>query len=349
MGVKNPGVKLNPAWMTDERLTAADLGLLAYLGTRPKNWIAKTADLRQRFSLGRDAFRKIVVHLEELGYLEKYATRTAGMWAGSGYLLRDPLEAPSDDRGPGNPHLISRKTLAPQERDLPAEQVPEGQKTRPAAKTPETTSQALRVSAETRANRYGAEKIIRQGMAEFSLTAAEVADQLIALGTNGRGVTMNNMRAAFAAAAESVSTEDTGERVPAWAKGMDLAEFRLVMHFESLRVDNPEASTALAVLEDIARRTGMPVNYGHVRHWHETLSEIPALTPEEAVAAAATVEGTPKAHEVALAVRRARRPSPWEEAASAPDSWTGPTDEYRKIRAEILAAREARLAAGALI
>jgi hypothetical protein len=313
VGVKNPGISPNPSWLTDERLTAADLGLLTYLAHRPRNWVAPTEALMERFHLGRHALRTIYRHLEELGYLRKYSAREGTRWAGSGYVLLDPMAAQGAVSAQAeNQPLISKKASRqgkphPSPSSAPAAQ-PQEPTTKPAPKTTETTREAMRVARETRANRYGAEKIIRRGMTEFGLTATEVADQLIALGTNNRGVTMDNMRAAFTAAAESVAI-CAHDSVPPWAKGMTPQQYRLAVHFEGLRYDNPDAEVALTVLEDIASRTDMPVNYGHVRHWHEELATIPRITGQEAVDAARTLPGVPKAHEVALQVKRARHAS----------------------------------------
>ena len=64
------------AVIEDERLRDGALEVLAYVLSKPDDWIIRQADLRRRFGYGRDRQRKIFRILEDAGYLTR--ERTSG-------------------------------------------------------------------------------------------------------------------------------------------------------------------------------------------------------------------------------------------------------------------------------
>lgn len=390
MGVKNPGLTPNPRWADDHRLSAPGLGLITYVASRPTGWVCKTDDLKARFSLGRDAFRTITRHLEELGYLTRQATKgTGGLWTGSSWVLQDPFrEGPAEPRTDGvteNPSLISRKTSGPQKpsgqkntpqlnsRPARSADAAEPQEKAPRTKLdPAVRVQAARVAAACPRvrNSWGPARLITRAVAEYDLPAEEVADLLITLGTNGRGVSWKNL-----AAAVEDSTAATAPDMPAALVGrMTPQEWRVGQLVESLRLDLPDMDVALAALETAALTTGLALHHGTVRTWDQELATVSGITAQEAQDAVRELAADGRAlrpAEVVAQVRRARRaarlqapeapaaslaPAPervsWVERAQQdpePEAWCPPPESFRAARQRIREAREARLAAGALI
>jgi hypothetical protein len=78
----------------DERLSADALGTLVYLLAKPDDWKVIVADLRRRFSMGKDRAYLILKELERVGYVRRFQNRTASnKFATYEYVIYDGPEA----------------------------------------------------------------------------------------------------------------------------------------------------------------------------------------------------------------------------------------------------------------
>src|SRR5882757_1112933 len=59
------------AVFNDDHLSLAAKGLLGYLLSRPGNWQVRHAQLQQKLGIGRKLLTKLLIKLEEAGYLER--------------------------------------------------------------------------------------------------------------------------------------------------------------------------------------------------------------------------------------------------------------------------------------
>ncbi len=94
--------------LNDDRLSADQLGLLAYLLSKPTDWQVQVTELRKRFDVGRDKIRTILACLEQYGYITKEQVRLDGKFATNRYVVSDsPLtEKPSTEKpSTANPTL----------------------------------------------------------------------------------------------------------------------------------------------------------------------------------------------------------------------------------------------------
>ena len=84
----------------DEKLSADALGALVYLLAKPGDWKVIVADLRRRFSLGKDRAYSILKELENVGYVKRFQNRGAGhKFATYEYVIYDGPEAMAQDAG----------------------------------------------------------------------------------------------------------------------------------------------------------------------------------------------------------------------------------------------------------
>ena len=60
----------------DEGLSADTLGVLAYLLSKPSDWMVQVLDLRNRFKMGRDRVYAIIRELEGSGYVKRHQSRS---------------------------------------------------------------------------------------------------------------------------------------------------------------------------------------------------------------------------------------------------------------------------------
>ena len=75
--------------LNDDRLSADQLGLLAYLLSKPTDWQVQVTELRKRFDVGRDKIRTILACLEQYGYITKEQVRLDGKFATNRYVVSD--------------------------------------------------------------------------------------------------------------------------------------------------------------------------------------------------------------------------------------------------------------------
>lgn len=75
--------------LNDDRLSADQLGLLAYLLSKPTDWQVQVTELRKRFDVGRDKIRTILACLEQYGYITKEQVRMDGKFATNRYVVSD--------------------------------------------------------------------------------------------------------------------------------------------------------------------------------------------------------------------------------------------------------------------
>lgn len=59
----------------DERLAADEIGVIAYLLSRPNDWEMRRSQLAKRFGFGRHTMRRIVINLLRFGWVRATATR----------------------------------------------------------------------------------------------------------------------------------------------------------------------------------------------------------------------------------------------------------------------------------
>lgn len=90
---ENPFTLILNDVINDERLGADGLGILVYLISKPATWEVKIGDLRRQFGIGRDKAYKVLSHLVELGYAERYQGRdNSGGFSDNNYLIFDRIK-----------------------------------------------------------------------------------------------------------------------------------------------------------------------------------------------------------------------------------------------------------------
>jgi len=75
--------------LNDERLSAEQLGLLAYLLSKPNDWQVRVTQLMGRFEIGRDKTRRILATLEQYGYVKRDVVRRDGKFSETRYIVSD--------------------------------------------------------------------------------------------------------------------------------------------------------------------------------------------------------------------------------------------------------------------
>jgi len=78
--------------LNDERLSADQLGLLAYLLSKPNDWQVRVKQLMNRFDIGRDKTRRILSTLEQYGYIQRDVVRYEGKFSETRYIVKDSPE-----------------------------------------------------------------------------------------------------------------------------------------------------------------------------------------------------------------------------------------------------------------
>ena len=78
--------------LNDERLSADQLGLLAYLLSKPNDWQVRVKQLMNRFDIGRDKTRRILSTLEQYGYIQRDVVREEGKFSETRYIVKDSPE-----------------------------------------------------------------------------------------------------------------------------------------------------------------------------------------------------------------------------------------------------------------
>lgn len=102
-------VQVPNEWMRDKRLSRRARGLLAEIMTHTVGWEITVESLVENGPEGRDAIRGAISELEAAGYLTRTTTRSSGKFAGTDYMIQEPL-APA----PENPTLVnSSENAAP--------------------------------------------------------------------------------------------------------------------------------------------------------------------------------------------------------------------------------------------
>lgn len=131
------------ALFEDERLAADELGVLAFLLSRPHDWEVRRPALMRRFHIGRDAMKRIVTNLMRCGWCRAQKTRLSNGTFHIIYEIRDePGPTLSEDEVRGALSLVSSEAAegdnpgAGAVADRPVGGIPEGD---PQAKAPPET------------------------------------------------------------------------------------------------------------------------------------------------------------------------------------------------------------------
>lgn len=113
---ENPFTVILNEVINDDRLGADALGLLVYLISKPATWEVKVGDIRRQFSVGRDKAYKLLQHLVDLGYAERFQGRDdAGGFSDNNYLIFDRIKPLPENPDTANPHT-AKPTLQKKER-----------------------------------------------------------------------------------------------------------------------------------------------------------------------------------------------------------------------------------------
>lgn len=115
-GIETPYFMHRRETAQDSRLSFSARGVLAYLLSKPDDWIVDRDDLMKEGDIGRDKMNNIIAELKKHGYLKRERLRDAeGKWTGSAYIVyEDPgraTENPSDGETVGR---LDRRTENPQ-------------------------------------------------------------------------------------------------------------------------------------------------------------------------------------------------------------------------------------------
>ena len=110
---ENPYVMLDKHSVNDSALSWKAKGLLAYLLSKPDDWVVKEHDLIAHAKDGRDSTRSAIKELIESGYLVRHGRRrdSQGRMYENEYqvferpLVSHSLKRLSDSPTPGNPSL----------------------------------------------------------------------------------------------------------------------------------------------------------------------------------------------------------------------------------------------------
>jgi hypothetical protein len=106
---ENPFTVILNEVINDGRLGADGLGVLVYLISKPVDWEVKIGDLRRQFGIGRDKATKIMGHLVDLGYAERYQGREdTGSFGSNNYLIFDRIRPFTE-----NPSTVEPSTAKP--------------------------------------------------------------------------------------------------------------------------------------------------------------------------------------------------------------------------------------------
>lgn len=133
--------------LEDERLSIEARWLIAYLLSKPDNWIIRLNDIRKKSGKGRDKVRAMLKELERAGYLIREKARAAGKFAGTAFVIHDaPKEPETADPDHDN---SDRKSVAflPQA-DLPAPVQPSMVPPAPVNPPLSNTEEIVRLSIE---------------------------------------------------------------------------------------------------------------------------------------------------------------------------------------------------------
>ncbi|MCS3725484.1 hypothetical protein [Bradyrhizobium betae] len=113
----------------DERLAADEVGILAYLLSRPHDWEVRRPALMRRWSMGRDAIKRVITNLVRFGWCRPEKTRLPNGTYFFIYEIRDqPGPELSDEEVRRALSLVSSEAAPDASEDvLRSEGAPEGQ------------------------------------------------------------------------------------------------------------------------------------------------------------------------------------------------------------------------------
>lgn len=112
----------------DERLAADEVGILAYLLSRPHDWEVRRPALMRRWSMGRDAIKRVITNLVRFGWCRPEKTRLPNGTYFFIYEIRDqPGPELSDEEVRRALSLVSSEAASDaSEEVLRSEDIPEG-------------------------------------------------------------------------------------------------------------------------------------------------------------------------------------------------------------------------------
>jgi hypothetical protein len=112
----NPYVRVDKAFLNDNRLSFRAKGIMAYLLSKPDNWELNTQELQNASKEGRDAVRAAVKELISLGYVRYEKKRVNGKFTHVYTVHEDPaeiVEAGTENLEPEKPEPVEPKPEQP--------------------------------------------------------------------------------------------------------------------------------------------------------------------------------------------------------------------------------------------
>lgn len=96
---ENPFVQIDKTMLSDRSISYKAKGILAYLLSKPNDWITYISDLEKRSSDGRDSIRTGLKELEDNGYIERKRVREKGQFKGWEYIVYEQPQVRKTDIG----------------------------------------------------------------------------------------------------------------------------------------------------------------------------------------------------------------------------------------------------------
>lgn len=92
--------------LTDQRMSIEARWLLAYLLTKPHNWVVRIADIRKSGGIGRDKAYSLLKELCDIGYIKKVESREeGGTYTKVEYIVSDSTKTTYDGQNQPFPDL----------------------------------------------------------------------------------------------------------------------------------------------------------------------------------------------------------------------------------------------------
>lgn len=102
---ENPFVQIDKGMLSDEKISWKAKGILAYLLSKPDDWVTYAKDIEKRSTDGRDSVNSGIKELIAAGYLERKQLREKGKFTGYEYsvyespLVVEPAEKDETENG----------------------------------------------------------------------------------------------------------------------------------------------------------------------------------------------------------------------------------------------------------
>lgn len=102
---ENPFVQIDKSMLSDEKISWKAKGILAYLLSKPDDWVTYVTDIEKRSTDGRDSVNSGIKELIAAGYLERKQLREKGRFMGYEYsvyeypIISEPVESDKTENG----------------------------------------------------------------------------------------------------------------------------------------------------------------------------------------------------------------------------------------------------------